>query len=349
MSSTARVVHYLNQFFAGIGAEARALQKPVAFQGPVGPGRPLQEALGGEAEIVLSVACGDDFFAERTEEAVETLLGFIRDAQPDLLIAGPAFNAGRYGYACGVLCQRVNRTLTLPAVTGMAHENPGLEYRRDAYIIRTSDNARGMGEAIERMSRLSLKLLRGEALGSPKEEGYFPRGIRKNVFVERKGTDRAVSMLLAKLRGEPFETELVMPRFDKIPAAPPVRDLASATVALVTTGGLVPKGNPDRLESTMATRFGRYPIAGIGDLTSEAYEGNHGGYSTAYVNEDPDRLVPLDALRELEREGKVGRIHDHFYTLAGCSTYYEAGARMGSEIARELKASKVDAALVTAT
>jgi glycine reductase len=156
-------------------------------------------------------------------------------------------------------------------------------------------------------------------------------------------------MLLSKLRGEPFETELVMPQFDKVPPAPPVRDLTSATVALVTTGGLVPKGNPDRLESTMATRFGRYPIAGINDLTSEGYEGNHGGYSTAYVNEDPDRLVPLDVLRDVEREGQVGKIHDHFYALAGCSTYYEAGARMGSEIARELKASGVHAALITAT
>ena len=99
----------------------------------------------------------------------------------------------------------------------------------------------------------------------------------------------------------------------------------------------------------MATRFGKYTLAGLDDLDPSAYEGNHGGYSTAYVNEDPDRIVPLDALREMEAQGRIGKVFDHFYTLAGCSTYYESGAEMGKEIARELKAAGVDAVLVTAT
>jgi glycine reductase len=156
-------------------------------------------------------------------------------------------------------------------------------------------------------------------------------------------------MLLAKIGGREFETELVMPKLDRTPPAPPVKNLPKATISLVTTGGLVPKGNPDRLESTMATRFGKYTLAGLDDLDPSAYEGNHGGYSTAYVNEDPDRIVPLDALREMEAQGRIGKVFDHFYTLAGCSTYYESGAEMGKEIARELKAAGVDAVLVTAT
>ena len=51
----------------------------------------------------------------------------------------------------------------------------------------------------------------------------------------------------------------------------------------------------------------------------------------------------------METQGRIGKVFDHFYTLAGCSTYYEAGAQMGKEIARELKAAGVDAVLVTAT
>jgi glycine reductase len=345
----ARVVHYVNQFFAGVGGESEASTEPYFVQGPVGPGKPLDAILGDQADIVLTAACGDDFFAEQTEKALDILLDRVRDARPNLFLAGPAFNSGRYGYACGVLGQRVARELSVPVVSGMAPENPGLEYRREAYIVRTADNVRGMKDAIEAMARLGLRLLRGEEPGAPEGEGYFPRGYRKNIRVERKGTERALSMLLAKIRGDAFETELVMPRFDRVPPAPPVGDPAKATVALVTTGGLVPKGNPDRLESTMATRFGRYAVEGVEDLSPADYEGNHGGYSTAYVNEDPDRLVPLDVLRDLEREGRVGKVHEAFYTMAGCSTYYEAGARIGAEIARELKESDVDAALITAT
>lgn len=349
MAAPVRVVHYLNQFFGGIGGEAKASAAPTSAEGPVGPGRPLQEALRGEGEIVLTAICGDNFFAERTEEAAERLLALIRGARPDLFIAGPAFNSGRYGYACGVLCQKVGQALGIPTVTGMAPENPGVDYRRDTYIVQTSDNARGMSAALEAIARLSLKLVRGETPGHPREEGYFPRGLRKNVLVGKKGVERAIDMILAKVQGRPFQTELVTPKFDRVPPAPAVKDLSRATIALVTTGGLVPKGNPDRLESTMATRFGKYPIAGLEDFQPPAYEGNHGGYSTVYVNEDPDRLVPLDVSRSLEKEGRIGKVFDYFYTVAGCSTYYEAGARMGQAIARELKESDVQAALITAT
>ncbi len=349
MTERMRIVHYLNQFFAGIGGETQASAGPDALPGATGPGRPLQEALRGEGEIVLTAVCGDDFFAERTDEAAAALLEIIESAKPNLFVAGPAFNAGRYGYACGVLCRKVGQALNIPTLTAMAPENPGLDYRRDAYIVSTSDNVRGMNAALSAMGRLGLKLLRGETLGPPREEGTYPRGFRKNIRVGKKGADRAIEMLLAKTGGRAFETELVMPKFDRTPPAPPVKDMPKATISLVTTGGLVPKGNPDRLESTMATRFGKYTLAGLDDLDPSAYEGNHGGYSTAYVNEDPNRILPLDALRKMETQGRIRKVFDHFYTLAGCSTYYEAGAQMGKEIARELKAAGVDAVLVTST
>ena len=35
------VVHYLNQFFAGLGAEEAAGHEPVRLEGPQGPGRAL--------------------------------------------------------------------------------------------------------------------------------------------------------------------------------------------------------------------------------------------------------------------------------------------------------------------
>jgi glycine reductase len=39
-----KVVHYLNQFFAGLGGEEAAGHAPVRLEGAVGPGRGLEAA-----------------------------------------------------------------------------------------------------------------------------------------------------------------------------------------------------------------------------------------------------------------------------------------------------------------
>ena len=93
-----------------------------------------------------------------------------------------------------------------------------------------------------------------------------------------------------------------MPSFDRVTPAPPVADVSQATVALVTSGGIVPRGNPDRIEAANASRFGTYPIGGLERLTSDSHQSVHGGYDPTYANEDPNRVLPLDAARELERE-----------------------------------------------
>ena len=56
-------------------------------------------------------------------------------------------------------------------------------------------------------------------------------------------------MLLKKLAGKPFVTEFPMPDFDRVEPNPAVKDIAHAKIALVTSGGIVPKGNPDHIES----------------------------------------------------------------------------------------------------
>ena len=63
-----KAVHYLNQFFAGLGGEEAAETPPTRLDGPVGPGRGLAAALEG-IEIVATIACGDDYFAEHEDEA----------------------------------------------------------------------------------------------------------------------------------------------------------------------------------------------------------------------------------------------------------------------------------------
>ena len=50
-----RVVHYINQFYGGIGGEEKADVKPELREGAVGPGLAINGALGDKGEIVATV------------------------------------------------------------------------------------------------------------------------------------------------------------------------------------------------------------------------------------------------------------------------------------------------------
>jgi glycine reductase len=127
--------------------------------------------LGKEGEVVATLICGDNYFAENIEVVSEKIAKMIGPYKPDVLIAGPAFHAGRYGMACGAVCKAVQDHLGVPAVTGMYQENPGLEiYRNDVYIVPTADSARGMGEAIPKIVTLARKLAAKEKIGRPSED-----------------------------------------------------------------------------------------------------------------------------------------------------------------------------------
>jgi betaine reductase len=345
-----RVVHYLNQFFGGIGGEDKAHLPPRVTEGAVGPGRAIEAALGKEGQVVASVICGDNYFAENISGTAEEVIKMIGSYQPDVVIAGPAFNAGRYGIACGAICKTVQDRLKIPAVAGMYRENPGLElYRQDVRIIETTDSARTMSEAIARMVRLARKLAVREKLGRPSEEGYFPRGLLVNEISEKIGAERVVDMLLSKLRGEPFETEVARPAYDRVEPAPAIKEMRRAKIALVTDGGLVPKGNPDRIEIRTATRFGRYDIKKVEALSPADYEVSHEGYDSVFIRQDPNRLVPVDVLRDLEREGFIGKLHNTFYSTTGVANIVDVMKRIGQKIAEELKAEGVSGVILTST
>ena len=196
-----KVVHYINQFFAGIGGEEKADYKPEVREGVIGPGMALNAGFKDEGEIIATVICGDSYFSENTEKAKKELLQMIKKYEPDLFIAGPAFNAGRYGFACGTMAQIVQDDLGIPSITGMYKENPGADmFKKSVYIVSTRDSAVGMRDAVKKIVPLALKIAKGEEIGSPEEEGYMPRGLRKNFFAEKRGSERAVEMLIKKLR-----------------------------------------------------------------------------------------------------------------------------------------------------
>ena len=348
--STIKVVHYINQFYAGIGGEDKAGIPASLQEGAVGPGLAFKNQFGDQAEIVATVVCGDSYFNENMDAAAAQILDWIKSLNADLLIAGPAFNAGRYGVACGTVCAAATEKLGIASITGMYAENPCVEMFRDkTYIVPTKNNAAGMREAVKKMAPLAIKLARREKIGASCEEGYLPRGERINFFENERGSKRAVEMLMKKLTGQPFETEYPMPSFDRVAPSPALENLSAAAVALVTSGGIVPKGNPDHIEASNASRFGEYSISGLDTLSTDAWETAHGGYDPVYANEDPNRILPVDVLRKLEKEGVIGKLHNLFYSTVGNGTAVASARNYAKEIVRRLLDAGVNAVILTST
>lgn len=348
--SKIKVVHYINQFFAGIGGEEKADIGPVKENGAIGPGLAFKSAFKDEMEIVATIYCGDSYFGENFETAKNEILKMVEEVDPELFIAGPAFNAGRYGTACGAICKAVKDDLNIPVITGMYIENPGADmYKKDLYIVETKNSAADMRKAVPKMVKLAKKMIDGETIGSPREEHYIERGLRRNIFLDKTGAQRAVDMLLAKIKGEDFITEYPMPVFDKVLPSPAIKDISKVKVAVVTSGGIVPKNNPDHIESSSASKYGKYDLTGVESLTAETYETAHGGYDPCYANADPNRVLPIDVLRDLENEGIIGELHNTYYATVGNGTSVGNSKAYASEFAQELLADEVDAVIMTST
>ena len=340
-----RIVHYINQFFAGKGGEEQAGCGPEVREGPCGPGKGLQAQLGDEQEIVATVFCGDDYAAS-TPGAAEEILDLAEEYDPDLIVAGPAFTSGRYGVACSaVIAEATERGIT--AIASMHADNPGLQDAGAAPVVAAEENARRMKPTMERLGAAVRKMAEGEEI--TEEDGRVSRPRRVNTQAEASAAERAVELVLARLGGDTERTEIPLPEFDRVLPSGPIEDPAEATIALVTEGGLVPAGNPDGLESARATAWYSYAVDGNEALAAGEYESVDGGFSTQAADEDPHRMVPLDVARELEEEGRIGHLHTAYLVTTGNGTAVAEAKRFGVEWAAELHKAGVQAAILTAT
>jgi glycine reductase complex component B subunit gamma len=346
-----RVAHYLNQFFGGIGGEDKADTGPSRVDGPVGPGLLVDRLLAGEGNVVATVVCGDNYFSANPGKAAGEVMDLLEGTEFDLFLAGPAFNAGRYGIAVGEMCVQIQDRFGVPAVTGMFSENPGVDlYRRSTLIVQTGGSAADMGKALPRIVALGLKLCRGDRVDRPVEEGCFAHGVAANVLAPQPAAERAIAMLLAKMQGGSWTTEIPLPEgVEVVPPAPPAADLKGATIALVTEGGLVPRDNPDHLEPARATRFSSYEVADLERTGAEGFQSIHRGFDTSRINEDPNRLLPVDVLRRMERQAAFGRLHHRFFVTTGVATTLDNSRKIGKGIAEELLRDGVSAVILTST
>ena len=342
-----RAVCFINQFFGQIGGERRAGVGLSVSEEPVGPAALFDSLLGSEGEVVATIICGDNYFAENIEEATKKSLELIKKYSPDLLFCGPAFNAGRYGMSCGSVASAAGKALCIPAITGMHPENPAAEiFRRDTYIIKTGIRSSQMRTVAEKMARLALRLARGEKVGSAADEGYIKRDRIRNEVLEKNAARRSVDMLLNKLRGEEYETELPLPVFKQARPAPPIEDLKNAKVAIVSDGGLIPVGNPDGMRAHSCMNWGKYDLD---ELLRGSHYVIHNGYDGTFALEDPNRLYPGDALREAGEQRLIGEMGTEVYVTSGNCMAIATAEEMGKEMARDLLDSGVAAAILTST
>ena len=308
-----KVAHYLNQFFAGLGGEEAAGSPPMRIDGAVGPGRGL-----GSTWRSRSPAATTSSASTRTRRSPRCCAGSTTE-RPDVLVCGPSFGSGRYGYACGTLAREAARR-GIPAVCGMDPESPGVAAAEGAaYVVPTSSNVAGMREALPRLAALARRLAAGEEIGPPEEEGYLPRGLRRNERAGATGAARAIELLLAKLAGE-TRTE-VAAGFDHVPPPPPCATSPRAKLALVTEAGCVPQGNPDGLPTIRASAWLRYPLPADGGARRRGLRvrarrlRRHGRERRP----EPPRARSTSCGR-CSREGRIGSLHDAFYTTTGNGT-----------------------------
>ena len=344
-----KAIVYINQFFGQLGGEDTADVAPSITEGQIGPAMAYNAQLN-DCEVTHTIICGDNYMGSNTEDAVNTILGMLEDKDFDIFIAGPAFNAGRYGVACGTICKAVAEKFNKPVITSMNQENPGMEMFRKDMIIMTGGNiASKMRKDLGEVVRVANKILAGEPVGAAADEGYFPTGHRHQTFIEENAADRFMKMLHARIQGTPYVSEMIVPKIDRVPIAPAVKDLKSARIAMLTTGGIVPVDNPDRIQSASATRWGRYDISEMDALKGGEFMTIHAGFDPAAANANPNRIMPIDAMKVLLKEGVYGSLHPYFYSTVGTGTTEKEVARMANEIIPLLQEDNVDACIMVST
>ena len=164
------IVHVVNQFFAGFGGEEKAGMSVGVIEETAGAARGLQSQLGAETKVACTIYYGDNYFHEHSEEAIKAILEAVRSRGAQALVAGPAFNSGRYGMSCIEICHAVATTLEIPCVTAMHEENPAIGTYRDladprVFCLPTTETAVGMTDALKALAKLVSRLAEARTSG----------------------------------------------------------------------------------------------------------------------------------------------------------------------------------------
>ncbi len=130
-----------------------------------------------------------------------------------------------------------------------------------------------------------------------------------------------------------------------VPWTPLVKPLAACRVALVTTGGVHLDTDPpfDLASRDGDPTFRRIP-AGVEPRRLRI---SHGHYDTRDAERDVNVLFPIERLRELAAEGRIGGVAPTHYSFGWIQAVDPLVRETAPVVARELIAAGVDAVVLT--
>ena len=156
MPKPIRVVHYLNQVYAGIGRDEKSDLPAEVRERPIGPARLLNYLMGDRGSVVSTIVCGDGYFHERRSEVLAILESVLQESHTDLMVAGPAFDLESYGLACGAVCLAA-RDMGVPSLTAMTSSSYAvMHYGGQLRFVPTGPTPGDMLETVSQLCRIAL-------------------------------------------------------------------------------------------------------------------------------------------------------------------------------------------------
>lgn len=150
--------------------------------------------------------------------------------------------------------------------------------------------------------------------------------------------------------------------YDEGPFTPLRKPISESRLVLIAAGGAFiegedpePFGVKNMTQEEAADRIGEF-IKSAPDLwlipkdtPTEKLRVRHGGYDVRGANLDPNVVIPLDPLRELEAEGVIGELVPDVLGFIGACAQTRLLKQSGPEWTEMLKSQQVDAVLLVPT
>ncbi len=135
-----------------------------------------------------------------------------------------------------------------------------------------------------------------------------------------------------------------MPAADEVPWTAVSKPLSESKFALVTTGGVYVEGQtPFERQDTTFRVIDR-------DTPTDQFHIWHPGYDHGPAEEDINCIFPVDRFRELEAEGILGSLSDHYYSWMGLIDDTDTlSNKSAPEAALQIKEAGVDAVFLAST
>lgn len=109
-------------------------------------------------------------------------------------------------------------------------------------------------------------------------------------------------------------------RIDPVPCATLAKPLAECRVALVTTAGLVPRGEPSFDDGTRGGDWSYRVLPAATDLATLGEFQRSGSFDHTGIARDRNLAFPLDRLRDLASDGTIGAVAPRHLSFMGSIT-----------------------------